>query len=89
MPDDTTEQLIVRPFSRTLTLSEVMQRIARFIEQIPSLKFVILTMRKGDSFDKIACARGHDMARSEVREMLRAALSAYDRDAVKSDPFKT
>ena len=78
------QDALIRPGARTLTLREILMNIARFIEHVPGLDFVILVKRKDHPIDAnhIAVCRGALMENSQIREMLRASLAAYDKGQV-------
>ncbi len=85
-------ELIKRPNHRTITLSEVMQRINKFVNTLRGIEFVIIVHRRGDPLDPGHLIGSRNVEPHEAREIVRAALKAYDagllgRDSPVVTPF--
>lgn len=77
--------LIKRPNHRTITLSEVMQRINKFLNQLVGVEIMIIAHRRGDPLNADHLVGSRNVEAGRAREILRAALNAYDQGLLGRD----
>lgn len=71
------ERLIQIPGMRALSSKEALDRIDRFIRQVPGLTAVIVIGREGDT-QNISCKHTSNMTRDQVRETLRRSAQLLE-----------
>ncbi len=80
-------RLLHLPGATVMTLRDCLRKIEAFINHIPSMGFVLLVWRKGDT-TQTACTR--NVPRSVAREALRTSLNDLDAGRIAlADPEGT